>query len=403
MEKFNRVLHLSRSVHFDCTITIDQLINIPLLNGRFKIKWKFNQPTQEPSTATATQATTNTSQAIEHNNHFDFHPPPESHQPGPSSTQLVELPIKSEPSGATDYHEIKNHSVLFRHAFHCPISVNLDKQAILQPSILTIIIKEEHVNELGRRVVSRHGSVDIDLSQYTPIMNIVEEHSNLHRPPPEHHHHHHHNNNNNSSRIEKAKFLLRECKTNASLKLQIQMDYLGGMTPFKIAKSLGTISTTNISAPYAEVQMARALSQPDDIRSIFNSRQSNTCSPGSSIISSGSSQHKFSMTSNKPAGLSTTKTHGLMGGGGIGSALQQQTQPMLKLSTHSGLLGSHQDPPHHEHPQDITSQLAKNVIDAIFANPAILTPTPAPSSATKSRRPIQKLKYHKKKTTKRSV
>ncbi|KNZ48526.1 hypothetical protein VP01_55g4 [Puccinia sorghi] len=28
------LLHLSRSVHFDCTITIDQLINIPLLNGR---------------------------------------------------------------------------------------------------------------------------------------------------------------------------------------------------------------------------------------------------------------------------------------------------------------------------------------------------------------------------------
>ncbi|KAA1119001.1 hypothetical protein PGT21_012441 [Puccinia graminis f. sp. tritici] len=419
MDKFNRVLHLSRSVHFDCTITLDQLINIPLLNGRFKIKWKFNQPTQEPLSTTTSTSTTNTSstqsatinnqqqQPIELNNHP--HHRQESHQSSPP-TQLIELPIKAEASGATDYHEIKNHSVHFRHAFHCPISINLDKQAVLQPSILTILIKEEHVNELGRRIVSRHGSIDIDLSQYTPLMNIIEENSTLHPTPsePHHHYHHHHHQHQQqaSSRIEKAKFLLRECKTNASLKLQIQMDYLGGMTPFKIAKSLGTaMSATNISGTYPEVQMTRVPSQPDDTRSIFNSRQSNTCSPGSSIISSGSSQHKFNITSNKPTGMMAKLPGGsMMGGMSTTHHPSPQTQPMVQVSSHSGLAGMTQEA-HHEHPQDVTSQLAKDVIDAIFANPAILTSThPAPSSTIKHRRVIHSTpNSHKKYSTKRSI
>ncbi|KNZ48531.1 hypothetical protein VP01_55g9 [Puccinia sorghi] len=162
-------------------------------------------------------------------------------------------PTNNNQYGATDYHEIKNHSVLFRHAFHCPISINLDKQSILQPSILTILVKEEHVNQQGRRIVSRHGSINIDLSQYTPLIHFPEQNSHPQRtlsdqqpppPPPQ----------QNLSRIEKAKFLLRDCKTNASLKLQIQMDYLGGMPAFKIGS-------------YAEVPMTRGLSQPDDTRS----------------------------------------------------------------------------------------------------------------------------------------
>jgi hypothetical protein len=239
MEKFNRVLHLSRSVHFDCTITIDQLINIPLLNGRFKIKWKFSQPAQDPATAPANtqqQQQQQQQQPIDQNNLSELH--------HPLPAQLVELPIKSEPSGATDYHEIKNHSVLFRHAFHCPISITLDKQTVLQPSILTIIVKEEHVNETGRRIVNRHGSIDIDLSQYTPLIDLAEQHAYSHRHPSAHHH------NNNLSRIEKAKFLLRDCKTNASLKLQIQMDYLGGMTPFKMSVTQCTNPLVYINMKY---------------------------------------------------------------------------------------------------------------------------------------------------------
>ncbi|POW10661.1 hypothetical protein PSTT_05903, partial [Puccinia striiformis] len=340
MDKFNRVLHLSRAVQFDCTITIDQLINIPLLNGRFKIKWKFNQPTQDslplpPSSATTTTSTTSQQQQLE-------------------ESTLVELPIKSEPTGATEYHEIKNHSVIFRHAFHCPISINIDKQNILQPSTLTIIIKEEHLNGIGRRIVSRHGSIDIDLSQYTPLINSLPEDINqIH----------------NSSRIEKAKFLLRECKTNASLKLQIQMDYLGGMTPFKIAKSM--------SGNHNEViQMSRGMSQPDDVRSLFSVRQTNTCSPSSSIISSGSSQYKHASYQALPPSLSIKKN-----GAGSSSIFNQ---PLVKLSASNMDSATN----HHDHPQDIISSLADTVIDSIFNSP-----TPAPSSTTTTTSVKKKFDY----------
>lgn len=373
MDTLQRALHLGRTVNFDCIITLDQLINVPLLNGKFKLKWKFahpitsvhieaqmkakqvattishrltmsddenhlasspppltrrptlslsqhlhsssfNNPTPQtaqtqhgflhqihqasPSQSTPLGSSTHRysqsslmagrrrsltdstcipnpySSSLDHQNRHrtelglrdHSHMPPQLNQDrhrkssGSSSiaahktptlnhptsgsddgykysmatprlgydpslgSHTIEPPVKAESSGSTAYVQVRNHVAVFRQAFHCPISVLLDKEGKLEPSLLTMIIKQEHVGEDGRREVTRHGSVSIDLSRFTPMMS-----SNFKPHGP----FSHLDAEGQRTRIEKGKFLLQDCKTNASLKLQIQMDYISGITSFK--------------------------------------------------------------------------------------------------------------------------------------------------------------------------
>ncbi|KAG0148098.1 hypothetical protein CROQUDRAFT_655224 [Cronartium quercuum f. sp. fusiforme G11] len=364
MDTLQRALHLAPTVTFDCAIIIDQLVNVPLLNGKFKLKWKFEHPIttvhidaqmkakhvattithrltmsddeaqlaltptpanrrwaigvpdchqHEPDQRQRRSSTMDRNKSLAALPSLDFsstesgpsfradlstrdqshrisHPPKEAFRArsGSSSigatstptlnnpffgsethssppglltsptlmTSTLDQPTRAESSGSTSYVQVKNHIATFRHPFRCPVSIVIDKDGTLQPSLLTIIIKEEHVADEGKREVSRHGTLTIDLSKYTPTE--VEE---------------------GKFRIEKGKFLLQDCKTNASLKVQIQMKYISGAPGFKTPTATASTSVHHFHHHH----------QHDDTKSVSSTRKSSASSPNSSVVSSNSS------------------------------------------------------------------------------------------------------------------
>ncbi|KAH9823208.1 hypothetical protein DFH28DRAFT_1078267 [Melampsora americana] len=472
MDALQRALNLNRTVNFDCTITIDQLMNVPLLNGKFKLKWKFTHPitavhleaqlkakhvattithrlamsdeeshlvptipqnplrSSQPHHSTfgiihdsqqvegsahhpsqtgpsetnlgdlsdprsnimgrsrsLTQSTylpshhsfndpqmgyqtelgaramqprpsnvTGTTYTLKDSAHSRFRSPsiltPDAtptmnnsifesedgyklssvtprpgYNPNPTSptSQLIEAPCKAESSGSTPYVEVKNHSVVFRQAFRCPVSINMTKEGKLQPSMLTIVVKREHVGENGRREVTRHGTVAIDLSRFTPFISqdakeqviIGENEFEAHQ----------------KRRVENTKFLLQECRTNASLKLRIQMDYLSGATSYKTSAGGSPISD-------------HAHSPHEDTRSVYSNNKSSTGSPDSSILSSNSSYNNPSGALKKVQMSSSTYTMG-------------------ESSSHSS---GHRVRPFRSHQHETTIQVADDLIDVLFSN-----------------------------------
>ncbi|KAI8447367.1 hypothetical protein BY996DRAFT_6421143 [Phakopsora pachyrhizi] len=149
------------------------------------------------------------------------------------------FPLKAESSGSTPYVKLKNHSVLFRHAFHCPVSIQINKDGVLQLCILTMILKEEHITSQGPPEVSKHGLINIDLSRFAPIAKVDSSLTGTERLGPK----------LQKSRIEKANFLLNASKTNANSQfsnyLNIPSNNTLGHLPRKPGPSLTTINTTN--------------------------------------------------------------------------------------------------------------------------------------------------------------
>lgn len=468
MDALQRALNLNRTVNFDCTITVDQLVNVPLLNGKFKLKWKFSHPItavhleaqlkakhvattithrlamsddeshlpqnplrssqphhssfgiiqniqQDEGSAhlpyqagpsetsltdlsntrssimgrsrSLTQSTylpshhpsndpqmgyitdlgarempsrpsiaTGTTYTLKDSAHSRFGSPSiitpaatptlnnsvfgsedgyklnsvtprPGYNPNPTSpnSQLIETPCKAESSGSTPYVEVKNHSAVFRQAFRCPVSIGMTKEGRLQPSILTIVVKQEHVGEDGRREVSRHGTVSIDLSRFTPFMAqdakeqviVGENEFEAHK----------------KSRVEKTKFLLQECRTNASLKLHIQMDYLSGATSYKTSAA-GSPTSDHAHSPH------------EDAKSVYSNNKSSTGSPDSSTLSSNSSY-------NNPSGA-LKKVQ-----------MSSSTYHMGQSASHSS---GHRARPFGSHQHETTIQVADELIDVLFSN-----------------------------------
>ncbi|EGG12053.1 uncharacterized protein MELLADRAFT_115117 [Melampsora larici-populina 98AG31] len=491
MDALQRALNLNRTVNFDCTITVDQLVNVPLLNGKFKLKWKFAHPITtvhlEAQLKAKHVATTIThrlamsddeshlpqnllrssqphhssfgiiqnSQQDEGSAHHSYqagpsganlpdlsntrssimgrgrsltqstylpshypsndpqpgyvtdlgaHEMPGSNAPGTTYTfkdsahsrfgspsiitpdatptlnnsifgsedgyklnsvtprpgynpnpttpnsQMIEAPCKAESSGSTPYVDVKNHSAVFRQAFRCPVSIAVTKEGRLQPSILTIVVKQEHVGEDGRREVSRHGTVAIDLSRFTPFMAqdvkeqvIIGEHELEAQK---------------KRRVEKTKFLLQECRTNASLKLQIQMDYLSGATSYK---------TSAAGSPISD----HAHSPHEDAKSVYSIAKSSSGSPDSSILSSNSSYH------NPSGALKKVQ-------------ISPSTYHMGERSSHSS---GHRARPFKSHQHETTLQVADELIDVLFSNAYV------PSSGPVTQR-LQSAKRKKERTEK---
>ncbi|CAH7674836.1 hypothetical protein BY996DRAFT_4580435 [Phakopsora pachyrhizi] len=450
MDTIQRALSISRSANFDCTVTIDQLVNVPLLKGSFKVKWKFLSPVttvQMEAQLRAKHVATTISQRLspseeetlerssasirnnrstnlashsavrstdfaqpEKEKHLSHSSPQSMHfsSPRPSDSRILRstpsspellkslgtsvtattnpirlgnlitdqkfknhlrkpsfeatpklsfslsgtddinsscstspkfatpleqsfnpslvFPLKAESSGSTPYVKLKNHSVLFRHAFHCPVSIQINKDGVLQPCILTMILKEEHITSQGRREVSKHGLVDIDLSQFAPIATVDSSLTGTERLGTK----------LQKSRIEKAKFLLNASKTNASLKVQIQMDFINGATVFK---------NPQVKDSGLEV-LSKALTIVDDARSVRSHRNLSTGSPESSAVSSNSSY----------------KTHGISGN----NSSRTSKSPAYSHSTFA------------PEGQELNLQVADEVIDLLFSS--TYTPSSGPLS-----------------------
>ncbi|CAH7689490.1 hypothetical protein PPACK8108_LOCUS24577 [Phakopsora pachyrhizi] len=97
-----------------------------------------------------------------------------------------------------------------------------------------MILKEENITSQGRREVSKHGLVNIDLSQFAPIVTVDSSLTGTERLGTK----------LQKSRIEKAKFLLNASKINANSQfsnyLNIPSNNTLGHLPRKPGPSLTT-------------------------------------------------------------------------------------------------------------------------------------------------------------------
>lgn len=116
---------------------------------------------------------------------------------------------RAEPKGATSLLPLRNHTATFSREIHCPVSIPLRSLSggryQLQPSPVKLSIKQEVVGDDGKKEETKTGQVLLDLSQFV---------------------------GNGKGEGSPRRYLLRECKTNATLKVTVKMEFVSGEAHF---------------------------------------------------------------------------------------------------------------------------------------------------------------------------
>lgn len=191
-------------------------------------------------------------QQSSHHHHHPHHPHPQHHHhhhhghhhtasgganelPAESAAgpPKVEVPTRADPHGQTDYTELRSHVVTFRQAFRCVVSVPIAKDGALDTCNLRLAVKEEGVDENGRRRTATHGEVHLDLAGLAPAVSAVKGSSRGEdrgqRLPSRKG-----AKEAQKTKKSKQKLLLDHCKTNASLKMEVEMTWLSGESVYKM-------------------------------------------------------------------------------------------------------------------------------------------------------------------------
>lgn len=120
------------------------------------------------------------------------------------------LHARSEPKGTTSYIPLHNHTATFKREIHCPVSISLKAlpggRYQLQPSSVKLSVRQEITGDEGKKEEVRTGEVILDLAQFVPSLG----------------------KNGHSGQGQARRYLLQDCKTNATLKVTVQMEFLGG-------------------------------------------------------------------------------------------------------------------------------------------------------------------------------
>ncbi|KAK4702779.1 hypothetical protein P7C70_g3440, partial [Phenoliferia sp. Uapishka_3] len=133
---------------------------------------------------------------------------------------------RAEPKGTTSFIPLRSHTAVFRREIQCPVAIPVKhlpntSRYQLQPSPLRLAIRQEVPGDGGKKEEAKTGEVILDLSQFVGNGHHVDT----------------------SSR----RYLLRDCKTNATLRVTVKMEWVGGERDFvapQLVKS-GQISSTS--------------------------------------------------------------------------------------------------------------------------------------------------------------
>ncbi|KAK4056819.1 hypothetical protein OIO90_002069 [Microbotryomycetes sp. JL221] len=115
---------------------------------------------------------------------------------------------RAEPKGSTSLLPLRNHTVTFQREIHCPVSIPVknvtgSEKYQLQASVVKLSIRQEVIGDDGHKTETRAGDVLLDLSQFAGV-------------------------NGKRNEAKPRRYLLRECKTNATLRVTVSMDFVSG-------------------------------------------------------------------------------------------------------------------------------------------------------------------------------
>jgi hypothetical protein len=278
MDALARTLHIGRFSDFVCFLTIHDLTNVPLVSGRFRVKWRFRSAVSLPSVpledehkhsstlnpitalntrrrASSASSAASDSFKAEHPEIFTTPPgdspqrdparssdsrgnsvddtdpanadrqsAPPSKQGSSSAAASAERPGRPESKGSTPFVTLRSHNITFNRLVYCPVTIPLAKGNYLQRSELKLSIKQETHTENGRRAEEKLGHVVVDLAEWA---------GNTSKKP--------------------RRLLLVGSKTNALLRVSIRLEFVGGERNFSrsvaLALSLGIHFLTAPSSP----------------------------------------------------------------------------------------------------------------------------------------------------------
>lgn len=119
---------------------------------------------------------------------------------------------RAEAKGATNLVALRNYTATFRREIHCAVAIPLrpspsTSKYQLQPCPLRLAIRQEVIEDGGKKLEVKTGEVLLDLSQF--VNQKGKEGAGVTR-----------------------RYLLQDCKTNATLRVTVKMQWIAGETAF---------------------------------------------------------------------------------------------------------------------------------------------------------------------------
>ncbi|KAL8292615.1 hypothetical protein RQP46_001227 [Phenoliferia psychrophenolica] len=153
-----------------------------------------------------------------------------AHRRGATVTALEMAPphaTRAEPKGTTTLIPLRAHTAVFRREIQCPVAIPVKQlphssRYQLQPSPLRLAVRQEVPSDGGKKEETKTGEVVLDLSQFVGLGHTAD--------------------------ASPRRYLLRDCKTNAILRVIVRMEWVGGERDF-VAPPLksGQVNTSNSS------------------------------------------------------------------------------------------------------------------------------------------------------------
>jgi hypothetical protein len=212
-----RALHLGKGkeAQFLCTIVLVDVLNIPFVTGAFKVQWKFKAPASSHAEHGSGQLTTvewplHEQHALSRSNtREDATPSKDRSRSGslPKDTVKLKQVDAHEVKGTTEPSRLRAHVAHFHRIVTCPVTLSISKSGLVEPCEVKLVVRQESHTESGKLEEHKLGVVTVDLSDF------ISEHSGAARKPHTFH---------------PMRFLLAESKTNALLRLHIDLEFIGG-------------------------------------------------------------------------------------------------------------------------------------------------------------------------------
>ena len=116
-------------------------------------------------------------------------------------------PSYAEPKGSTVLTPLRSHTATFTREIHCRVAIPVratrdSSRYTLQPSPLRLAVRQEVLADDGKKEEVKTGEVVLDLSQFV--------------------------GNGKGEYAVPRRYLLNDCKTNATLRVTVRMEWVGG-------------------------------------------------------------------------------------------------------------------------------------------------------------------------------
>lgn len=135
---------------------------------------------------------------------------PATRQRESSSASRTHHHVRVDSRGVSPLVPLRAHTATFNTELHCTVTIPLRSstgaQRTLQPSPLRLTIRQESMGDAGKKEEIKAGEVSLDLSQFV--------------------------GNGEGASGSPRRYLLKDCKTNATLRVTVTMEWVGGESDY---------------------------------------------------------------------------------------------------------------------------------------------------------------------------